>query len=101
MEKVYLNAGGKLVVDSAFNINTVGGFIIKSTQRDLDDAISLLVNRYATSVRQLSEWDMRMIHGQFPCIKDSIKYEERGERKVILRLLTHLYNFSSFVSGNK
>ena len=59
-EKVYLNTGEK-VVDSASKINTGGGFIIKSTQRYLDDAIALLVNRDTTSVRQLSEWGMRMM----------------------------------------
>ena len=37
MERVYLNTGGKVVVDAAFNINTGGRFIIKSTQRDPDD----------------------------------------------------------------
>ena len=40
-----------------------------------------------------------MIQGQFPRIKDPIKYEERGERKVILRLLIHLYNFQTSQVG--
>ena len=51
MERVYLNTSGKVVVDSAFNINTGDGFIIKSTQRDPDDVIALLVNRDAMYVR--------------------------------------------------
>ena len=99
MERVYLNTGGKVVVDSTFNINTRGEFIIKYTERDPDDDIALLVNRDATSVRQLSEWGMWMIQGQFPRIRDPIKYEERGERKVILRLLIHLYNIQASQVG--
>ena len=99
MEKVYLNSGGKVAVDSTFNINTGGRFIIESTQRDPDDDIALLVHRDATSVRQLSEWVMRMVQGQFPRIKDPSKYKERGERKVILRLFIHLYNFQASQVG--
>lgn len=52
MERVYLAIGGKVVVDSAFNIYTGGGFIIKLTQRDTHDVQALFVNRDTTSIRQ-------------------------------------------------
>ena len=32
-------------------------------------------------------------------MKDSLKYEENGERKVILRLLTLIYNFQTSQVG--
>ena len=53
----------------------------------------LRLNREATSVRQLSEWGMQMIQGQFPRLKDALMYEEKGDRMVILSLMVHLYNF--------
>ena len=50
-------------------------------------------------MRQLSEWGMRIIHGQFPRIKDPLIYAEKGERNIILRLLVHLYNFQTSQVG--
>ena len=80
MEQVYNETGGKVVVDSAFNIGQKD-FLIKSSQQDPADANELLVNRDATSVRQLSEWGMRMIQGSFPRLTERIMYEERGGAK--------------------
>ena len=57
MEQLYRSTGGKVVVDSAFKIPT-GNFLIKSSQTDPVNARELLINRQATSVRQLSEWGM-------------------------------------------
>ena len=98
METVFNATGGKVVVDSAFKI-TDQEYLIRSSRNDPENAEDLLVNRDATSVRQLSEWGMRMIQGQFPRIKDPIKYEKKGERKIILRLLIHLYNFQTSQVG--
>ena len=96
MHSIYRRTGGKVVVDSAFKIgHGAGNCLIKSSQTDPLDARALVVNRQATSVCQLSEWGMRMIEGQFPRVKDPLIFEECGERKVILRLLTLLYNFQT------
>ena len=54
---------------------------------------ALLINRDATSIRQLSEWGMRMIQARFPRLKDDIQYEDEGERKTMFRLMYHLYNY--------
>ena len=54
MEQVYNNIGGKVVVDSSFNIGEKI-YLIKSSQQDPADSHELLVNRDVTSVRQLSE----------------------------------------------
>ena len=94
MHSIYRRTGGKVVVDSALKIGRgAGEFPIKSSQRDLLDARTLVINRQATSVCQLSEWGMRMIEGQFPRVKDPLIFEECGERNVVLCLLTLLYNF--------
>ena len=50
-------------------------------------------------VRQLSEWGMRGLQGSFPRLKDRIKYEERGERKLILQMIVLLYNFRASTVG--
>ena len=94
MEKVYEETGGKVVVDSAFRLKG-GNCLVKSTQDDPEDPNLLLINRDATSIRQLSEWGMRMIQGGFPRIKDCIQYEEEGDRKIIFMLMIHLYNFKT------
>ena len=80
------------MVDSAFNV-TNAGYLIKSSQRDPVNAQGLLVNRQATSIRQLSEWGMRMIQGSFPRLKEPLFLEEKGDSSVILRLIVNLYNF--------
>jgi hypothetical protein len=41
-------------------------------------------------MRQSAEWGMHAFQSSMPCIKDRMKFEERGERKVTLMIL--LYN---------
>ena len=92
IEEVYAKHKAKIVVDSAFKVRESKA-MIKSSQQDPSDRELLLINRDATSIRQLSEWGMRMIQAQFPRLKDPIYYEENGERRVILNLMVLLYNF--------
>ena len=73
MEKVFIATGGKVVVDSAFKIGTKE-YLIKSLQEDPLDERLLLINRQATSIRQLSEWGMQMIEGSFPRLKDPLLF---------------------------
>ncbi len=93
IEYIHTISGGKVVVDSAFN--TVSApYLIKSAQTDPMNEYGLRLNRQATSIRQLSEWGMRMIQGSFPRLKESLCYEEKGDRRVILRLMVSLSNFT-------
>ena len=92
MERIYQETGGKVVVDSAFKLRHLN-CLIKSSQTDPDGDLVLLINKDATSIRQLSEWGIRMIQGGFPCIRDCFKYEEEGDYKIIFMLMIHLYNF--------
>jgi hypothetical protein len=66
---------------------------------DPRNAEDLVKNCEVTSIRQLSEWGMRMIAGSFPRLKDSLRHEEEGERMVILCLMVHLYNFQTSQVG--
>ena len=83
---------GKVVVDSAFKISNAD-YLIKSSQSDPLDVDKLRLNRQATSIRQLSEWGMRIIQAAFPRLKEALTYEEKGDRMIILRLMVNLYNF--------
>ena len=74
MEAVYEATGAKVVVDSAFNIGKKY-YIVKPSQQDLMDPEELAVNHQATSIRQLSEWGMRMIQGMFLLLNDGFKYD--------------------------
>ena len=74
-------------------------YLIKLAQRDTLNAESLRLDREAASIRQLSEWGMRMIQGSFPRLKESLFYEEKGDRHVILRLMVNLYNFTCMTIG--
>ena len=79
-------------MDSAFKMANAA-YLVKSQQADPLERDLLRLNRQATSVRQLSEWGMRMVQGQFPRLKDALLYKEKGDRQVILSLMVHLYNF--------
>ena len=79
-EKMYERNGGKIVVDSAFKLQGKS-FMIQSSQSDpVGCPHGVLVNRAATSVRQLSEHGMCMIQGAFPTLKDKMTFETFGER---------------------
>jgi hypothetical protein len=53
---------------------------------------NIAVKRAATSIEQSVEWEMRAIQSSFPRLKDTIVYEEYGERRIIFNCLFHLYN---------
>ena len=42
---------------------------------------------------------MRCLQGSFPRIKDKFRYEEKGERKLILQMIVLLYNFRASKVG--
>ena len=98
MEQVYQETGAKVVVDSAFKL-AQAEYLIRSSQKDPGDEQAVVVNRQATSIRQLSEHGMRTIQAQFPRLKDPLHYEEYGERRVILNLMVCLYNFNTSMVG--
>ena len=94
LENIFSVTGAKVCVDSAFGSGN-REFLVKSSQGDPinGNRHELLENRAATSIRQLSEWGMRMVQGQFPRISDTLTFADSGDRRVILRLMVHIYNF--------
>ena len=93
LASVYSDCGGICVVDSAFASLHVP-YLIKSGQdiHDAKDSNELRVNVQATSLRQAAEWGMRAIQSSMPRLKDKLKYELKGERRRILKLVPLLYN---------
>ena len=101
MRAIYEETGGQVVVDSAFKImqgSDGNNMFIKSSQQDPDGTENIVVNRQATSVRQLSEWGMRMVQGQFPRLKDVLPLEQ-NKRQTIIHLAVLIYNFTTSEVG--
>ena len=98
LEYVFKTFGGKVVIDSAFNLSNKK-YLIKSSQQDPFTEDGIRLNRNATSLRQLSEWGTRIIQGSVLRLKDNMPYKEFSERKVILNLMVLLYNYQSHSIG--
>jgi len=108
LEGVILSTGAKCCVDSAFgNVNRE--FLYKLCQDHLGSSaptrelrkLDLQKKREATSARQTAEWGMRMILilTSFPQLKDHFVYEERGGRRIYLKMLILLYNMCARMVG--
>jgi hypothetical protein len=108
LEIVWNSDGLKCVLDSAFGkVNRE--FLIKSSQDYMtaDAGITeeqlmienLHSKRAATSMRQSAEWGMRAFQASFPRVKDRFKYEETGERGLMLKSLLYLFNLRSRAVG--
>jgi hypothetical protein len=100
LQEKFNQTGGVCVVDSAFASSNVP-YLIKSSQKiaHARTAHDMVVQREATALRQAAEWGMRAIQGAFPKLKEALKYEEKGERGIILKLVPLLYNFRLEVVG--
>jgi hypothetical protein len=106
LERVYETTGGKCCVDSAFG-NMDRNFLLKSGQDLLGSSaptrneqnLEHQLRRQTTSARQTAEWGMLSLQTSFPRIKDRFTYEERGERRIVLKLLVLLYNMRARMIG--
>jgi hypothetical protein len=100
LETVYQRDGGQCTVDSAFD-NKNREFLIKSSQEliHIRNYCARSIARDATSMRQSAEWGMRAFQSSMPRIKDRMKFEERGERKVTLTVMILLYNLRARMVG--
>ena len=69
-------------------------YLVNSIQKDPTSNFIdyYIVNYEATSMRQSAEWGMRAFQSSFPRVKDTLRFEEKGERKLIWRSLILLYN---------
>jgi len=61
--------------------------------------LDLQKKREATSARQTAEWGMLALQASFPRLKDRFVYEERGERRIVLKIMVLLYNMRARMVG--
>jgi hypothetical protein len=82
-------------------------YLLKSSQQTLigegeteeEILTSIRVKRAATSMRQAAEWGMRALQSSFPRLLDRLVYEERGERRITMKMMILLYNFRARLVG--
>jgi hypothetical protein len=55
--------------------------------------------RDADSMWQSAEWGMRAFQSSMPHLKDRMKFETRGERRVTLTIMILLYNLQARAVG--
>ena len=93
LQEMYDKHGAVCCVDSAFASNEVP-YLIRSAQ-DVNiakTANEMIQMKEATSLRQAAEWGMRAIQGSMPRLTEAMKFETRGERRRVLKLVPLLYN---------
>jgi hypothetical protein len=98
LEKIFLETGGKVVVDTAFRLGQ-GDFLIKSSQQVLGDGVDADMAHDAISIQQSEDWGMAQFQTSFPRITNKIKFEVDGERRILLRSFVHLFNFRTNCIG--
>jgi hypothetical protein len=82
-------------------------YIIKSSQTNYigegntDAAVrqDIMRKRQATSMRQSSEWGMRAMQSSFPRMCDRMAYEQKGERRIAIKMMVYLYNLRARMVG--
>ena len=52
-----------------------------------------------TSARQAAEWGMRQLQGAFPRLKARFPFEERGHRRIVMRMISALNNYRARTIG--
>ena len=50
-------------------------------------------------MRQCSEWGMRMIQSSFPRLCDKMQFEEKGERRIAIKMMVLIYNLCARMVG--
>jgi len=102
IDDIFDRIGYQVVVDSAFAAKNSDS-LIKTIKDNMDSNGNIIMSlsklNQAKAVRILSEWGMRGFQGSFPRLKSKIRYEERGERKILLQSLVLLFNFRSGTIG--
>ena len=76
-------------------------FLIKLLQEliHIEDRVECGMACDATSRRQSAEWGMRAFQSSMPRLKDCMKFETRGERRVTLTMMILLHNSQARAVG--
>jgi hypothetical protein len=106
LEDVFWTTGEKCCVDSAFE-NVDRMYLYKSSQDLLasnvpahqERILDLQRKKQATLARQTAEWGMLAMQTSFPRLKDRFVYEERGKRRIVLKIFVLLCNMRARMVG--
>ena len=60
---------------------------------------TMKLNKEATSMRQSAEWGMRALQGSFPRLTNRFRFEEKGERGIMLKMMVLAYNLRARMVG--
>ena len=101
-----MSTGAKCCVDSAFG-NVTRNHLYKLCQDLLGSSaptrrekiLDLQKKREASSARQTAEWGMLALQASSPRLKDRFVYKERGERRIVLKMMVLLYNMWAQMVG--
>ena len=106
LESLYETTGAITCVDLAFRMKNAP-YIIKSSQESrIGEGETLAAvrrdivrKRQATSMRQSSEWGMRALQSSFPRMCDRMAFEQKGERRIAIKMMVYLYNLRARMVG--
>jgi len=59
----------------------------------------LATKQVAMSMHQSAEWGMRLFQMSFPWLKDTVLFEEQGERRNIFMIILLLFNLRAQLVG--
>ena len=71
----------------------------KENEQGPQNASQLRYEMQLRSARQAAEWGMRQLQGGFPRLKARFPFEERGHRRVVMRMITSLNNYRARTVG--
>jgi hypothetical protein len=94
LNNIWTRTGGQCCMDSAFAaLNNPA--VIRSIDNitNAQNELEMLKMIQATSLRQSAKWGLRALQSASPCIKQKIRFEERGDRKIFLMAITLLNNY--------
>jgi hypothetical protein len=76
-------------------------FLIELCQEliHIEDCMERGILRDVTVVQQSAEWGMRAFQLSMPCMKDCMKFETHGERRVTLTMMILLYKLQVWAVG--
>jgi hypothetical protein len=86
-------------VNKPYLIKSSQDYLVSTMPTRHEQRLDLQRKRQATSMRQAAEWGMRAIQSSFPCLKDTFVYEETGERRIVMKMLSLLYNLRARTVG--
>ena len=95
IDQVYNNFGAKVAADSAFVYRSHCPSIVKSSETadTLRSCATLEEAQHVTSARQSVEWGMTDLKRGCPRLRQRLKFEDRGDRYLIMSLAVRMHNY--------